>query len=295
MEFNAFAQTVKERLTDVFGPDFTIETTKVLKNNSVRLTGIMILQKDCNIAPTIYLEDYYTDHCDGRGIEEIINDILRVYDRNRAVGNVRLEVFENFEKLKERIIFKLINYEKNLELLSGVPHRRFLDLAVIYIISLGETGMGNASVTIRNEHMKKWNLTEDELWKLARRNAPNISKPEILSLYELIGEITGKNDIDDLDDAPMMYVLTNNTRLNGASCILYEDTIPEFAGKLGKDIFIIPSSVHEVILFPADGFADTDRLNEIINEVNCTQVAEQEILSYRLYRYNRSDGRIVCV
>ena len=85
MEFDQFTETVKDRLADIFGPDFKIEVTKVLKNNSVKLTGIMILHKEGTVCPTIYMEDYYTDFCDGREMEEIINDILRIYDRKRSV------------------------------------------------------------------------------------------------------------------------------------------------------------------------------------------------------------------
>ena len=293
MEFDQFTETVKDRLSDIFGPDFKIEVTKVLKNNSVKLTGIMILHKESTVCPTIYMEDYYTDFCDGRSLEEIVNDILRVYDRKRSVESMDLNILGSFERSKSRIIFKIVNYEKNLELLRGVPHRRFLDLAVIYVVVLDIQGDVNATVTIKNEHAKKWGVTEEDLWESAKKNSPEIAGPQILSLFELIGEMTGC-DVPEEEDV-QMYVLTNKRRLNGASCILYDHVLKEFSCTLGKDVYIIPSSIHEVILFPVDAQADTDRLQEIINEVNCTQVSEQEILSGRLYRYSRNEDRICCV
>ena len=156
--------------------------------------------------------------------------------------------------------------------------------------TLGEI---NATVTIKNEHAKKWGVTEEDLWESAKKNSPEIAGPQILSLFELIGEMTGC-DVPEEEDV-QMYVLTNKRRLNGASCILYDHVLKEFSCTLGKDVYIIPSSIHEVILFPVDAQADTDRLQEIINEVNCTQVSEQEILSGRLYRYSRNEDRICCV
>jgi len=285
----------RDRLREIFGPDFRIEVTKVLKNNSVKLSGIAILHKECNVTPTIYLEDYYTDYCDGMDIEEIVNGILRTYNRNRNVEGVDLDILKTFQRAKDNIVFKIINYDKNLELLSEAPHRRFLDLAVVYTVLLKTDSDVNASVTIKNEHMKSWGVCEDDLYQVSKVNSPRIAGPEILSLFEMVGQITGVSPDPGLEEDNRMYVLTNKRRLNGASCILYDNVLSEFSRDLGKDLFIIPSSIHEVILFPADAGADTDRLTEIINEVNCTQVSKQEVLSGRLYRYSRNEDRICCV
>ena len=295
MDFDQFCEKTSDRLREILGPDFKIEVTRVLKNNSVKLSGVAILHRDCNITPTIYLEDYYTDYCDGMDFEEVINGILRTYNRNRNVEGVDLNILKTFGAAKDSIVYKIINYDKNLELLSEAPHRRFLDLAVIYTVLL-ETGTDvNASVTIKNEHMKNWGVSEDDLYRVSKVNSPRIAGPEIMSLFELVGQITGAEPDPCFEEDNRMYVLTNKRRLNGASCILYDNVLAEFSKELGKDLYIIPSSIHEVILFPADAGADTDRLTEIINEVNCTQVSRQEVLSGRLYRYDRNEDRISCV
>ncbi len=295
MDFKKFTEEVRDKIRDICGPDFSVTLKESLKNNSVRLTGIVIMKKDSKVAPAIYLEEFYTDFCDGKDMDDIVNAVLRVYSQNKDCGNVDIRLFENFEKIRPMIIYKLINYEKNLDLLRKAPHRRFLDLAVIYVVSLGQTTMGNATVTVYNEHMENWDITEEDLWELSNINTPKIAKAQIVSLYDMVCEMTGGGENCILPEDNVMYVLTNSKRINGAACMLYDDVIPGFAQKLGKDLYIIPSSVHEVILMPADGFSDTERIIDIINEVNSTQVAREEILSYKLYKYSRSAGRISCM
>ncbi len=295
MDFKKFTEEVRDKIRDICGPDFSVTLKESLKNNSVRLTGIVIMKRDSRVAPAIYLEEFYTDFCDGKDMDDIVNAILRVYSQNKECGDVDIRLFENFEKIRPMIIYKLINYEKNLDLLRKAPHRRFLDLAVIYVVSLGQTSLGNATVTVYNEHMENWGITEEELWELSNVNTPKIAKAQIVSLYDMVCEMTGGDENCLPPEDNVMYVLTNSKRINGAACMLYDDVISGFAQKLGKDLYIIPSSVHEVILMPADGFSDTERIIDIINEVNSTQVAREEILSYKLYKYSRSAGRISCM
>ncbi|MBQ7463446.1 MAG: hypothetical protein IJS86_01155 [Lachnospiraceae bacterium] len=298
MDYNVFCEEVKDRVRDICGEDFNVSVRDTLKNNSVILKGLVIMGKESNVAPSIYLEEFYTDHCDGRDMDDIVNDILKLYAKNRDCGNLDVNLFNNFEEIRSRITYKLINYESNLSLLQTLPHRRFLDLAVVYLVVLGETPRGQATVTIHTEHMENWGTTEEELWKLAADNAPRLSKPEIMSLCDLVKDMMGQ--MPDMMDEGIpadagMYVLTNTSRINGVACMLYDDVVSGFAGGLGKDLYIIPSSIHEVIMMPADGYTDVDRMIDIIKEVNSTQVGEEEILSYRLYRYSRSADRISCL
>ncbi|MBR5376002.1 MAG: hypothetical protein IK139_01865 [Lachnospiraceae bacterium] len=294
MDFNVFCEKVRDKVRDICGPDFDVSVRDTLKNNSVVLRGIVIMGKDSNVAPSIYLESFYTDFCDGKDLDDIVNEILKVYSNNRTCGDLDVNLFSNYEEVKDRITYKLVNYDSNLEMLSTLPHRRFLDLAVIYLVILGETPQGHATVTIHDEHMEHWQTSEEELWRLACENTPRLAKPQIMSLCEMVSRMMGEEAAESIPADAGMYVLTNSSRINGASCILYDDVVSGFAGGLGKDLYIIPSSIHEVILMPADAFPDVDRMLEIIKEVNSTQVSQEEILSYRLYRYSRTTDRICC-
>lgn len=91
-----------------------------------------------------------------------------------------------------------------------------------------------------------------------------------------------------------MKVLTNTEKFYGAAAIIYgKDKIRGLAEKEGNDIVIIPSSVHECILFPYDESMPFELLNAMVNEVNTSEVKEEEILSDHVYMYDRQTDRIV--
>ncbi len=293
MKYEEFVENIRSRTEEKCGPEYQVRVTEALKNNSVKLRGLAILKEGSNITPTIYLEDYYTDYCDGDSIDEIVERILDVYRKNRCPDGMDLALFGDFEKAKERIVFRVISYDRNEELLSRVPHRRFLDLAVIYCISLGETACGYATVTIYHEHLASWGETEETLWEIAKENTPRILEPQIVSLAELVREMTGMEQPElSCTEEPLMYVLTNKRRINGAACMLYGKTIRDFASSLRENLYILPSSIHEVILLAANGETDPERLAEMVREVNETQVGEQDILSDRLYYYSYRTGEM---
>ena len=96
----------------------------------------------------------------------------------------------------------------------------------------------------------------------------------------------------DVGDAVPMYVCTNTMKLNGAGTILYTGLLQEFADRVGSDVFILPSSIHEMILIPANEYCDVDYLKDMVRTVNATEVAPEEILSDNVYYYNRLTDRV---
>lgn len=89
-----------------------------------------------------------------------------------------------------------------------------------------------------------------------------------------------------------MKILSNARRVHGAACVLYPGVLERLAWKEGRDLYVIPSSVHEMILLPDIGAQQPMELKEIIREVNRTQVDPAEVLSDSLYRYSRAEGRL---
>ena len=113
---------------------------------------------------------------------------------------------------------------------------------------------------------------------------------EVISDLVKQSEFTDSQQLEeDVRDVPM-YVLSNKTKIHGAACILYENVVKDFADYLNRDIFILPSSVHEVILVPSQGAQKAQNLVEMVREVNETQVEEEEILSDSVYYFSREDG-----
>lgn len=112
-----FAGTVKSAMEAVYGSECKVEVHKVVKNNGLHLTGITIRNRESNMAPTIYLDGYFADYKDGRTMENICKKIVQVYEKNKVQKYFSLEQVTDFENVKDRICFKLVNREKNAELL----------------------------------------------------------------------------------------------------------------------------------------------------------------------------------
>ena len=305
MEFTSFKTLVRDEVAKRTGEQFPVRINDVTKNNGVVLSGITMLQDDNNISPTIYLNKYYEAYENGDiTLRCIVDEVLDTYERNKVNQSVDMRFFMNYERIKDRIIFKLIHAERNKELLKDIPHIRYLDFAVVFQCLISDEMFGNATIMIHNAHLKIWEITENELYEKAIKNTPVLQRYDIKTMKDVLcemmlleemegKEILNKNEyIEDLQDATPMYVLSNRTRVQGASCILYPNILKDFASAVKSDFYILPSSVHEVILLPAQGDEDKEGLKRMVCEVNETQVEREEVLSDSVYYYSQEKGEL---
>ena len=305
MEFTSFKTLVRDEVAKRTGEQFRVRINEVTKNNGVVLSGITMLQDDNNISPTIYLNQYYEAYENGDiTMRCIVDDVLDTYERNKVNQSVDMRFFMDYERIKDRIIFKLIHAEKNKELLKDIPHIRYLDFAIVFQCLISDEMFGNATIMIHNAHLKIWEITKDELYEKAIKNTPELQKYDIKTMRDvlcemmLLEEMEGKEIInrdeyfEELRDAAPMYVLSNRTRVQGASCILYPNILKDFAAAVKSDFYILPSSVHEVILLPVQGDDDEEGLKRMVCEVNETQVEREEVLSDSVYYYSREREKL---
>ncbi len=300
MDYNIFKECVLEAIALRFGDDCKIEYKEVLKNNGIRLDGLLVRFSNKSISPTVYVNDYYDRYVAGEDIDEIADHIVWLIKNNSLEDDFDPESLILFENIKDRIVYKLVNYEKNEDLLKTVPHKKFLDLAVVYYISIKEDIFESASILINNAHLELWGKTLEDIDRLAKENCPKILKPELKSMAQTLMEIIRheKKNPEELDEDVLsdcgMYVLSNEKKQFGASAILYDNIIKDFSESLNSDLYILPSSVHEVIMIPSILVDSVDKLNEMICEVNATQVPLIDILSNHSYYYSRDKECITC-
>lgn len=150
-----------------------------------------------------------------------------------------------------------------------------------------------------NEFAEKIGKSEEELYELAKENTNRIFPSEVRNMAEVIGEIIFgedgeympedeefKNMMNETPDEKSMYVITNKARLFGAAAMLYEDNLHDLSQQIDSDLYILPSSVHEVIAI-SDKFGDADELADMVYEVNMEQVSIEERLSNQVYHYDK--------
>lgn len=302
----AFAGTVKTAMEAHYGDEYRITIQSVNKNNGLVLTGITILRKDCNIAPTIYLNQAFEQYQEGRTLESICREFIRVYEEHKVETDFDVSCVTDFSKVQSRICYKLINAEKNEVLLTEAPHILLEDLAVIFYILVSSDAEGTGTITIRNNMLELWNVNADTLYELALANTQRLFRGTVQSMANVMMDILSKQmdeesamEFFDMmvgeEDVIPMYVCTNTMKLNGAGVILYNGLLQEFADRVGSDVFILPSSIHETLLIPANADMDAEYLRDMVRTVNRTEVAPDEILSDSVYRYNRLTDRVELV
>lgn len=303
MEFSSFTMFVREEVEKRTGDCYKVRLDDVRKNNGVVLRGLTVTQDDSNISPTIYLNSYYEEYIKGRAtLVNVVNDVMDTYRRNKVNQSVDMRYFLNYESVKERIIYKLVNTEKNKELLEDVPHIEFLDLSIIFQCLVSQEDLGRASILIHNVHLKLWEVSVDALYQAAKENTQRLQGYEIKGITEVLQEIMCAEEVENIVDEDCMsafsgsvpmYVLSNKNRVEGAACMLYPNLIQDFAKAIQSSFYIIPSSIHELLLLPTEHLEESQEIKHMIREINDTQVSVEEILSYSLYLYDKEEQRII--
>lgn len=303
-ELNDFAEAVKKELGTIFS-DCELMLHDVTKNNGIMLKGITIRKSDSHIAPQIYLNNFYEEYQDGIPIEDICAEIADIYNRQRkhAIYERNMSQFTDFEHVKDKICFRLVNAKKNQEQLQTMPHRKFLDLAVTYCIPVDVEADRSGSIKITEEFMKQWNVSEQTLYELAVRNTPVYSKgmvtPLSMIMSELLKEetepvIAYKSDLFDIvleENDLQFYVAANQENVYGAAVILYSGLLEQVGEYLGE-FYLLPSSVHEMLLLKKTDEMQPTELLQMVREVNAKEVLPEEVLSDNVYLYDTKNKKL---
>ncbi|MCI7812644.1 MAG: DUF5688 family protein [Lachnospiraceae bacterium] len=303
MEYREFIEEVKGQLKELAGGELRIKVQRVQKNNGVCLDGISIWREGENVSPTIYLDPFYENYQKGESVSEIVSQILETYERYRIEKPVDPKFFCDFSNIRERIMCKVINYEKNCEFLKQIPHLRYLDLAVVFYCVVQDERIGRGTILIHNNHLKFWNVTIKEIAEIAKRNTIRKCPHELLNMIEVITQGMSDEDekifVQDMteqeEERMPMYVLTNGEKNLGAVCVVYDSILEDVGKALGEDYYVLPSSIHECIIVPKREGIDPSELKAIVREVNETQVQPEEVLSDEIYQYERRYHRLSMV
>jgi len=301
MEIKEFAEKVCTAMRKEFGDEYRIELKEIKKNNGVVLHGMLISSQAKNVVPTIYLEAFLEAYESGTTFAEIIRRLTAIYREDTPKDRIDMDFFHSFDGVKDRICYRLIGRKGNEELLEEIPYVEFLDLAVCFYYAYQGEALGEGTILVRNSHQEMWKASTAELMKLAQSNTPRLFPCKCNSLEDILKELAGWEVCAEAEEAPggesfgqgeSMWVLSNTRRVQGAVCMLYPGVLEGIAAEGGRGIYILPSSIHEVILLTDLGQDCAGELKRMIVEVNNTQVAPEEVLSDSLYYYDFAEKRV---
>lgn len=279
MNYIEFTDYIRTAVDEAVVGDHRVEIKKVVKNNNCERMAVVISREGKCVAPTIYLEEFYDKYRMGISLDIIINEIIEIDINNSDKLDIDVAQIMNFESMRERIRCRIVNYESNSTVLNDVPYRTEMDLAIEYYININDNGFEAMTTLIHNRCMEHWGINEDELFEIAWNNTVR-DGTLIIPIEQLVLN-------EDLDINSKMYVVTNQRKLYGAIHGFLPDTIEKLEEMFG-DFYILPSSVHEVIVLAADVVEDEEYIVNMVKDVNETQLTCEEILSNNVYKYEKS-------
>lgn len=292
LTYEEFKIALTTEVTNMVEQEVNVTLHKVQKNNGVVLDAISVLKPGVYVAPSIYICELYEHYKNGLLLSALAQKVLRLSEEGRLQGIIPPDFFMDYQKIKDRICYRVINYEKNKKLLETVPHKKVLDLAMIFFYSVEPEIVKNASVMIRNVDLQRWGIDAAEIFRRAKENTPRVQPWQLITISELLEQIIDGEELDftvtyDDGDPIRMYILTNEEKYYGAGCIFYPHLLEKIAQRLENHFYILPSSVHECIIMPASGGFSKESLSALVTEINESQLEEVEVLSDRAYFYNR--------
>ncbi len=291
-----FIEEVSGHLQSLMGDrKLDVSWEVITKNNNIPKYGIVVKNFNRYVSPMIYMDGYYQDYLRKKvTIDDVsiqIADTLRRLKENPD----RYQRFSmSWEECREKIIFRLVSADKNKFMLEGIPFFPFLDLAVTFAVMVNFTSKGLETLTVTNELMKRWNITKTELYRRAEANTPSLLPIKFQSMTRMILEYVGVDVCgpDGDSDCPLI-IASNEAGVYGASVILYPDEIKKLADRMRENLYILPSSIHELVIIPEKQKMSIDDLSNMVSQINKDHVCPEEVLSDQAYFYDRASDKFI--
>ena len=294
MDFKEFTDVIKENIRDYLPDSYRDAEIKVEEFHKLdhSYMGMQVKREGQTVVPNINLNAHYSNFRQNgqslAGMDAVLQSIAQQVQSQLLLDT---EWLQDYSQVKDKLYIRVSDAQENAYMLSNSPHKEVDGLAVSYHIAF-ENGRGiEASTPVTNDLLKMYGITEEQLHNDAMASAQQLLPVHLVSMAEMMGQMMGM-DADTIRptmDEPRLMVLTNDQTLHGASALFYPDMMDSIADYLGSDYFVLPSSIHEVLLLPDDGTVDPEVLETMVQDVNMAVVSPEERLSDHAYHYDAKD------
>ena len=203
MTYFQFVQAVEQQVKAGVKKDHEVHIHTARKNNGVWRKGVSISESGINVAPTIYLEEYYQQFQKGATVEKITEDILELYGELRFQKPWYPEELNVYQQVREKIVYRLIHRERNRELLEQVPYMPWQDLAIVFVVLLEAGDKGSASMMICRDQLARWGVTREEVYRQACENTWRLLPVDFRSMGAVMEDALF---LPSLDEVLKLYV-----------------------------------------------------------------------------------------
>ncbi len=295
---NEFVNLMKENLSK-YGMEVSI--VNKMRNNDIIEKCIKVDIPGCNMSPSIGTLSIYEHYREFDDMEKIVSALSHkiIEDKNRQIDTMSVLSKEN---ILNSTYLMVINAKSNQKLLSETPHYFIAEgeLAVIPRLNINITDK-SGFIIIKNGMLPVLQMTGEEILRVGKNNMVEQNLFEINSLLaetmHLMDE-KGEDISDDfseffVENTPKTFVITNKDKKLGACCLACPEVIGTAVEKMGFDCYILPSSIHEVILVEKRGGSeDLEYLRDCVKQVNRQSIPAAEILSDKVFVYNAKTKKI---
>lgn len=285
--FNDFKTTILEGLK-ALGYYAKIEVIAKLQEGSSEKLIVSRAYGD-NVRLCFDIGEMYEDGMDCSSALDIITDAIRrpVPFSSGSLDSLGL----TYESVKERLFIQVVGRDRNEAFLNEIPHTVMGDLAVVYRVMV-EASDGISSFLITNRMVNEYGVSVEQLHADALVSTQNVlPAEEPMNLSDFLGPLFDLH-VDETHGGFDLYVCSNKTRMNGASVIFYPGYLEKAAEKLGGSFYILPSSIHEVLLLN-DISRPAKDCQQIVQDINRSVVDPKDVLSDSIYFYD-AERKTVC-
>ena len=287
MNFSDFKEYTYTHITDYLPPvkDGWILQFKKIEKTNESYTGLIVKQKNMKLFPSVNLDDAYMLYCNGQTAESLMK---KMADIVTSALPVLPPDIRNYEEIRERLLLR-VSGENGREAAKNAPAKYFEDLVLTVSIVFDADAEQIGSIMVTNELLKIFGISEAQLFKDAEESSRKNFPESFMTLREIIMELSGEDPGED--EKRKMYMLTNSRRVFGASVLFYDGEMEAVASRTGGDYYIIPSSVHEIIIVPAEDAASLQAMKRKVKAANSCFVEPGDVLSDNVYFYDSSSHR----
>ncbi len=298
LDFASFSDELELELNEVLKermPGTVIERNIIRKLQEEPYFSFSVMPQEKPVAIQINVTELYEKALEEAGAAGSKRNIRKlaeetadiIINRVRTIPDEVFQLNDDYESMRKYLILQVVREEGNEELLEKVPHRSIEDLAVVYRFLVG-----SESALINYELLESFGITEEQLYADAMENAPKINPIQIRNLRDMIAELSGSPDFGELPEEEKvldLYFVGNKKNCLGASAYFYPGVMEQCAQLLGGSYYMLPSSIHEVLLLKDDGQIDEKKLGSMITDINASVVIPSERLTDHPYYYNAAE------
>ena len=292
-----FKDLVEKTFEDKGIHDIEVENRLVDKVNetydafTVKHTGSDV---GINISVSEAYSKYIWEDADLNNIASVMVDRTVEALQNAPSISNGINDIQNYDVMKNKLVMEVVSAEANAELLETIPHKDIEDMAVVYRFDVKDIVGEGATVIVTNKMLDNYGVTPEQLHADAVKNAPEIRPIVIQGMAEVLAKQMGVEDLEMLGlnippEQEQIFVASVPDNVHGAGVLAYEDFMDKAAERAGGDFYILPSSIHEVLIVPDNGMMDLASLENMVREVNATTVDPSENLTDNVYHSDSKD------